>query len=214
MSDDKLKGRLLEEVVIFESHGTAQTGAQCLAPDHAPVASTTARELPKRGLPQDSNQTSPLQHQIEQFLYHQSELLDGKHWAAYIDLFTHDGVYWMPATAQQTEWVDSPSIFAEDRRLMEIRMGRVMHPNAWSQAAQWGTSHLVGNVVIESAGVDEISVRSRFQMVELRRDDLRHFAGTYRHKLRRFGDDFRIVLQRVDLLNGQAPFDYVLQVWV
>jgi hypothetical protein len=25
------------------------------------------------------------------------------------------------------------------------------------------------------------------------------------------GDDFRIVLQRVDLLNGQAPFDYVLQ---
>jgi hypothetical protein len=28
------------------------------------------------------------------------------------------------------------------------------------------------------------------------------------------GDDFKIVLQRVDLLNGQAPFDYVLQIWV
>ena len=27
-------------------------------------------------------------------------------------------------------------------------------------------------------------------------------------------DDFKIVLQRVDLLNGQAPFDYVLQIWV
>ena len=51
-------------------------------------------------------------------------------------------------------------------------------------------------------------------LTELRRDALRHFAGTYRHTLRRCGDDFRIVLQRVDLLNGQAPFDYVLQIWV
>jgi hypothetical protein len=51
-------------------------------------------------------------------------------------------------------------------------------------------------------------------MMELRRDATRHFAGTYRHTLRRSGDDFKIVLQRVDLLNGQAPFDYVLQVWV
>jgi hypothetical protein len=31
--------------------------------------------------------------------------------------------------------------------------------------------------------------------------------------LRLVGDD-KIVLQRVDLLNGQVPFDYVLQVWV
>jgi 3-phenylpropionate/cinnamic acid dioxygenase small subunit len=155
-----------------------------------------------------------LQQRVEQFLYHQSELLDGKHWAAYINLFAEEGVYWMPATPEQTEWLDSPSIFAEDKRMMEIRMGRVTHPNAWSQAPHWGTSHLVGNAVIESADAQEIRVRSRFQMAELRRDQLRHFAGTYRHTLRRSGDDFSIVLQRVDLLNGQAPFDYVLQVWV
>jgi 3-phenylpropionate/cinnamic acid dioxygenase small subunit len=68
--------------------------------------------------------------------------------------------------------------------------------------------------VIESVDADTISVRSRFQMTELRRDALRHFAGTYRHTLARSGDEFKIVLQRVDLLNGQAPFDYVLQIWV
>jgi len=33
-----------------------------------------------------------------------------------------------------------------------------------------GTSHLVGNVVIESVSETEIAVRSRFQMMELRRD--------------------------------------------
>jgi 3-phenylpropionate/cinnamic acid dioxygenase small subunit len=162
----------------------------------------------------ESADAAALQRRIEQFLFHQSELLDEKHWAAYIDLFAADGVYWMPVTADQTEWLDSPSIFAEDKRMMEIRMGRVTHPNAWSQAPQWGTSHLLGNVVIESIGESEIAVRSRFQMVELRRDQLRHFAGTYRHTLKRSGNDFSILLQRVDLLNGQAPFDYVLQIWV
>ena len=28
------------------------------------------------------------------------------------------------------------------------------------------------------------------------------------------GDDWRIRLQRVDLMNGQAAFDYVIQAWV
>ena len=35
-----------------------------------------------------------LQHEVEQFLYRQSELLDTKQWQAWIDLFAPDGVYW------------------------------------------------------------------------------------------------------------------------
>jgi 3-phenylpropionate/cinnamic acid dioxygenase small subunit len=210
----KLQQRLLEDVVIFENKEAQKTGAQSIAPDHSPRQALQGTPLPARSALADSTQTASLQQRVEQFLFHQSELLDEKQWGAYIDLFAADGIYWMPVTPEQTEWLDSPSIFAEDRLMMQIRMGRVTHPNAWSQAPQWGTSHLVGNVVIESVSDTEISVRSRFQMMELRRDATRHFAGTYRHTLQRTGDDFRIVLQRVDLLNGQAPFDYVLQIWV
>jgi hypothetical protein len=58
-------------------------------------------------------------------------------------------------------------------------------------------------------------VRSRFHMMELRRDNVRHFGGSYRHTLvRDEAGSLRIRLQRVDLFNGQAPFDYVLQIWV
>jgi 3-phenylpropionate/cinnamic acid dioxygenase small subunit len=214
MSASDLQKRLLEDVVIFENKESARTGAQSLAPDHSPRQMAPGRALPPRGVTAEASQDALLQQRVEQFLYHQSELLDEKHWRAYIDLFADDGVYWMPVTPDQTEWQDSPSIFAEDKWMMEVRMGRVTHPNAWSQAPQWGTSHVIGNVVIESVSETEITVRSRFQMMELRRDALRHFGGTYRHRLRRGADDFKIILQRVDLLNGQAPFDYVLQVWV
>ena len=109
----------------------------------------------------------------------------------------------------------SPSIFIEDKLMMEIRKGRVSHPNAWSQAPQWETNHLVSHVAIESAEGDTIVVRSRFHMMELRRDAIRHFGGRYTHTLvRDAAGALRIQLQRVDLFNSQASFDYVLQIWV
>jgi benzoate/toluate 1,2-dioxygenase subunit beta len=68
--------------------------------------------------------------------------------------------------------------------------------------------------VIEKESSKEIVVRSRFHMLELRRDDVRHFAGSYRHHLTKNGENYRIKLQRVDMTNAQASYDYVLQVWV
>jgi 3-phenylpropionate/cinnamic acid dioxygenase small subunit len=155
-----------------------------------------------------------LQHEVEQFLYRQSELLDTKQWQAWIALFADDGVYWMPADPAHTHWDGVPSIFAEDKNLMNVRMKRVLHPDAWSQRPLWGTNHVVSNIIIESYDSGEIVVRSRFHMMELRRDDVRHFAGAYRHLLKKTADGYRIKLQRVDMTNAQAAYDYVLQVWV
>jgi len=213
--------RLAQDIVIEGAPLGAHTGAQAIAPDHSP------RTEPSVGSSRGPSvtpvaarlvtPTDPLR-EIEQFLYLQSELLDNKRWQDYIDLFASDGVYWMPVSPDQTEWEGSPSIFAEDKYLMEVRMGRVTHPTAWSQAPMWGTSHVIGNVVIEStpgsAPGEPWIVRSRFQMMELRRDTVRHFGGTYRHTLVHEHGQLKIKLQRVDMVNAQAPYDYVLQVWV
>ena len=155
-----------------------------------------------------------LQHEVEQFLYRQAELLDTKQWQAWIDLFTDDGVYWMPADPAHKHWDGVPSIFAEDKNLMNVRMKRVLHPDAWSQRPLWGTNHVVANVILEKISPEEIVARSRFHMMELRRDDVRHFAGAYRHHLKKTADGYRIKLQRVDMTNAQAAYEYVLQVWV
>jgi 3-phenylpropionate/cinnamic acid dioxygenase small subunit len=154
------------------------------------------------------------QHAVEQFLYHQAELLDRKEWERWIGLFADDGVYWMPPEPSYTTWDGTPAIFAEDKNLMRVRMGRVLHPDAWSQRPLWGTNHVVSNVIIESDSPQEVRVRSRFHMMELRRDDVRHFAGSYSHHLLKTKEGYRIKLQRVDMTNAQAAYDYVLQVWV
>jgi benzoate/toluate 1,2-dioxygenase beta subunit len=154
--------------------------------------------------------------EVEQFLYRQAELLDGKRWSDFITLFADDGVYWMPASPEQTTADGMPAIFYEDRNLMTVRMKRLAHPHAWSQAPIWGTSHLVSNVAIEEVNrrTGDMMVRSRFHMMEFRRDSVRHFAGSYRHQLHKTGNGYRIKLQRVDMVNGEGPYDYVLQVWV
>lgn len=154
--------------------------------------------------------------EIEQLLYRQAECLDGKRWQDFIELFTDDGTYWMPASPEQTTGDGVPSIFWEDRNLMTVRLKRLTHPRAWSQKTAWGTNHVVGNVTIEKedARSGDIVARSRFHMMEFRNDTTRHFAGSYVHHLQRTRDGYRIKLQRVDMVNAQGPYEYVLQAWV
>jgi len=160
-------------------------------------------------------ETSGLRQAAEDFLYRQSELLDGKQWQDWIDLFADDGVYWVPAEPGHTHWDGVPAIFAEDQHLMTVRMKRILHPDAWSQKALWFTNHLIGNVqIVDQPAPGELLVRSRFHMMEVRRDNLRHFAGRYTHHLVQVKGEYRIRLQRVDLANGQTAYDYVLQAWV
>jgi 3-phenylpropionate/cinnamic acid dioxygenase small subunit len=201
-----------QDVVIAGDAAKGATGAQSIEPTHSPRSpQMTAAPVPLPGLAVGAD----VQREVEQLLYRQAELLDGKHWQAWMDLFADDGLYWMPARPEQTEWESSPSIFIEDKLLMEIRKGRVTHPNAWSQAPLWETSHIVSHVALEAVEKNRIVVRSRFHMMELRRDNIRHFGGRYHHTLVRADDgQLKIRLQRVDLFNAQAPFDYVIQIWV
>ena len=154
------------------------------------------------------------QRAVEQFLYQQAEILDGRQWDSWLGLFTEDGKYWMPPTEDQETGEGLPNIFYEDQFLMDMRVRRVEHPFAHSQKPQNRMSHVVSNVIIEKEDKDSIIARSKFHVVEYRNDDQRYFAGKYRHHLKKTGDGFKIQLQRVDIVNAEGPFDYVLQYWL
>lgn len=203
MADESAHGHAFEEIELFRKGEPPAADPMGSAPSPAPAAHHSVL-----------HGTSELLSRIEDFLFMQSELLDTKAWQAYIDLFTEDGLYWMPVSAQQQEWLDTPSIMLEDKSLLTVRMNRMLHPGAWSMAGLWETSHIVGNVRIEAVHDGEIQVRSRFHMFEQRRNIARQFAGVYWHTLVESQGTLKIKLQRVDLVNAQAPYDYVIQAWV
>ena len=186
------------------------TGAESIAPDHMGRSRVSAVGY----IPTHVDIDAKVLRQLQVQLTLQGALLDARRWNEWMDMFSTDGIYWMPAAPEQTDWASQPSIFAEDRLLMEIRAARLNHPNAWSQAAHWATQHLLGTTIVEQASDKSISTWTPFQMLEVRRDKMRQFGGSYRHHWELVQGHWKIRMQRVDLFNAQASYDYVIQAWI
>ena len=152
---------------------------------------------------------------VERFLYRQAEILDGKRWDDWLGLFVEGGRYWMPAEEDQAGGDGLPNIFWEDHELMRVRIRRNGHPRAHSQAPHNRLCHVVSGVIVESEDANgDVVARSRFHCAEYLRYEVRHFTGRYRHYLKKTEDGYRIALQRVDLVNREGPYDYVMQWWL
>lgn len=144
---------------------------------------------------------------IEEFLYHESGLLDRMQLREWIDLFTDTGDYWMPVTPDQEDPVNHISIFYDDRDLMEIRLRHFDNPRSHSKDFTIRCSHVLGNVQIkefdESNG--DCHVSCNFQCVMYYRDQQQLYAGTCDYHLVLLDGRYHIQRKRVDLINCDAP---------
>ncbi|MEE8333811.1 MAG: aromatic-ring-hydroxylating dioxygenase subunit beta [Alphaproteobacteria bacterium] len=149
---------------------------------------------------------------IEEFLFLEARLLDEGRYQDWLDLFTPDAWYWVPIKPDQQSPHDTVSIIYDDRKALETRVRRLLHPAIHAQNPPSRTSRLVGNVVVESPddGAGRMVVSSRLQMVEFRRDRQRLFAATVRHLLMPAGDTFRIGWKRVELVNSDGMHDGIV----
>ena len=148
----------------------------------------------------------------EQFLIHEARLLDEARFDEWLALFTADAWYWVPSQPDQKSPRDTVSLIYDDRRLLETRVRRLMSPRIYSQEPRSRTSRIVANVTIDEAAADgqACTVRSKFQLLEYRRNAQAPFAGTSFHRLLRVGDDLRIAWKRVDLVNCDAALEGLL----
>jgi benzoate/toluate 1,2-dioxygenase beta subunit len=148
----------------------------------------------------------------EQFLIHEARLLDEARFDEWLALFTADAWYWVPSQPDQKSPRDTISLIYDDRRLLETRVRRLSSPRIYSQEPRSRTSRIVANVTIEDAAADgqACTVRSKFQLLEYRRNAQTPYAGTSIHRLVRAGDDIRIAWKRVDLVNCDAALEGLL----
>jgi len=143
----------------------------------------------------------------EQFLLHEARLLDDGKFDDWLKLFTPEAWYWVPSEPDQTDPIETVSLIYDDRRLLETRVRRLASPRMYSQEPRSRTSRIVGNVSLEESGKDACTVRSKFVMVEYRREQQRLFAGTAIHRLVQTGGRIMIAWKRVNLVNCDAPLD-------
>jgi ethylbenzene dioxygenase subunit beta len=171
------------------------------------------RDRRKRAPPPRGRKQTPLDvARCEQFLMHEARLLDDGRFDDWLALFTEDAWYWIPTEPEQKSPFDTVSLIYDDRRLLETRVRRLASPRIYSQEPRSRTSRIVGNVSLEEAHPDgaACTVRSKFLVLENRRDSQRLFGGTAHHRLVQLNGDLRIAWKRVDLLNCDAPLDGIL----
>jgi benzoate/toluate 1,2-dioxygenase beta subunit len=140
---------------------------------------------------------------VEEFLYLEAAFLDRPDLDAWIELYTEDGTYWMPASEDQPDPVDHISLIYDDRVMMEIRRRNFVHPRAASKDYKVRASHIISNVRITAmdAQTGDYTVMSNFHCAYHYWDEQRLYAGTYRHELVNTDGGFRIRHKRVDLID-------------
>jgi 3-phenylpropionate/cinnamic acid dioxygenase small subunit len=165
-----------------------------------------------------TTQTSTLQlgrGEAEDFLFRQAEYIDSRDYAGWIDRFSPDAAYWIPARPGDTDPTTQLSYMYDDVPSMVARCERLLAFGTAGQQPITRSSHIVGNVRIGDTTSDgELLVHSRFHVTQFRRDVLTSYAGAYTHYLVGTADGVKIRLQRVDLIDCDGIHDNILQVYV
>lgn len=152
--------------------------------------------------------------EVEQFYYHEADLLDSGRYVDWLDLLADDLDYWMPTRSNRLRRQQALSIAArgeaafydETKESLAWRIRRFDSGMAWAEDPPSRTRHLVTNIVVthidpeESPGftVDDLIVRSAFLVYRNRLEREENvFAGARTDVLRRVSDGLQVVRRTI-----------------
>lgn len=153
--------------------------------------------------------------EAEALVYRECRLLDRLQLEEWLTLFTDDGLYWLPvADGEPEDAAKVISVIYDDAHRRGERVYRTLHTPVLDQNPRSRTVHLVGN--LELAGTDakgDTRVLCNQLIAELRPggerqiglNTTRLFAAGCEYRLRRVGDDCRIALKKMLLIDSDQP---------
>jgi 3-phenylpropionate/cinnamic acid dioxygenase small subunit len=150
-----------------------------------------------------------LRSEVEEFLYHEAELLDERRYKEWLDLLTEDVQYFMPlrrnvphdeTDRELTRAGADVSWFDEGKDTLSRRVQQILTGIHWAEEPPSRISHLISNVQVVKATPTEIEVRSRFLIyrnrVETETDIL---VGKREDVLRRADGQLKIARRKIVL---------------
>jgi 3-phenylpropionate/cinnamic acid dioxygenase small subunit len=153
------------------------------------------------------------QQQAEGFLYREARLLDERRFEEWLELFTADGLYWLPMDDAVDPTLE-PSILFADANERALRVYQILHQPHYSQMPPSRTARVVANVEVAPAERDdEVMVYCTLVIHELRGGDhfqlglgnQRALVGRCEYRLR-YEDNWRIALKKVMFIDRDLPF--------
>jgi 3-phenylpropionate/cinnamic acid dioxygenase small subunit len=156
--------------------------------------------------------TALAQAEAAAILYREALLLDSGDYDAWLNLYTTDCLFWMPAWRDdglQTEDPDSELslIYYRGRRNLEDRVQRIRSPFSIASKVMPRVAHMIGNVLIESTDEKRVRVDSSFivNVQDIRSNRGHVYFGRYEHELRREDGAWKISQKVIRLMNDVVP---------
>lgn len=155
-----------------------------------------------------------LQHDVEQFYFHEAALLDDRRFEEWLALLADDLEYWMPIRSTRSradmhlEFTKpgEHAFFDEDKPLMARRVKKLATGYAWSEDPPSRTRHLVANVRVLRVDGDELDVSSCFHIHRTRlADEQDGWFGRREDRLRRAGASFVVARRHIFLDHVALP---------
>ncbi|PCJ11651.1 MAG: benzene 1,2-dioxygenase [Gammaproteobacteria bacterium] len=155
-----------------------------------------------------------LQHEVEQFLYHEASLLDDRRFDDWLQLLTGDIHYWMPIrrtttakdVAHEFTAPGAMAFFDEDIMMLNLRVQKMTGPAAWSEDPPSRTRHFVSNIrIVENTGDstssrtgDEITVALNFHLYRTRLESEEDsWIGRRQDVLRRVDGELKLAKRHI-----------------
>ena len=152
--------------------------------------------------------STPTDAELIGFVMREARMLDEHRFEEWLDLFTDDGLYWMPLEWGQTDARLQSSLMYEDKLLLRIRVERLKGNRTFSQKPKSRCHHVLQLTAIDRR--DDVNgayaLYTPFHYVETRLDEQTLYAGWARHDLLLVDRQLKIKLKRVDLVNCDAAF--------
>jgi p-cumate 2,3-dioxygenase beta subunit len=140
--------------------------------------------------------------EVEDFLYHEADLLDRWKLDDWLALLTEDATYYVPPNDKpDADHRFTLFTIADDIVRLRERIIRLKDPNCHAEYPPSRTRRMISNVRVP--GVDDdglILASANFAIFRHRRNEpVRQFVGRYRHKLKRTDEGLRIHERRAIL---------------
>jgi len=145
--------------------------------------------------------------QVEQFIYHEADLMDEHRYDEWLALWTDDALYWVPSGRDDIDPKREISLIYDDRVRLQVRITRLKSGFAHAQEPKSRMRRVVSNIVTKEAENGDIVVFSNFLLTELRRGKQDTFAGRTVHRLRPDNGSFRLASKKVLLVNNDEHID-------
>ena len=153
--------------------------------------------------------------EAEELLYQEARLLDERRLEEWLELFTSDGVYWLPGREDSDPQRDVSVIF-DDTLQRNMRVYQIVHQKRYAQTPPSRTIHFITNVGVDAEATDkEAVVRCNLLVQELRPGDhqelqvglggQRSLAGQCEYRLRNEEGRWLIAMKKVLLIDRDLP---------